>query len=330
MAVPLKEIEKPRPFELAGASVAGLGGWNGLLFVAVLFGGDRGQCAEEAVNLIVDAGAEEHCCGRAGGSVVSEGQGPDAVNEDEGIVWVTHEANEFLGESVEGGDPSARGIANGNGVAELAEVARSPNDAPGRVHPVAVLEATLEFTRGAENVDEAKTGAANGIVASCILLGVGDEKATTDVLYVEGREATGNILVLEGTFVRTPARGTVGNVVLVRGVFTELHALEVCVVNFDGGVAEIGDVEESLALDFAGGHPFVDGAVRRAVIGVVDLQNSVRRRRTAAGEKVYGRIPAGDGSIFGGEDEDSGSASGVAFIEEEISRAAIVYDAGGS
>src|ERR1700737_632865 len=107
MAVPLKEIEKPRPFELAGASVAGLGGWNGLLFVAVLFGGDRGQCAEEAVHLIIDTSAEPQRGRGASGAIVAEGQGPDAVNEDEGIVWVTHEANEFLGKACEGGAPSA-------------------------------------------------------------------------------------------------------------------------------------------------------------------------------------------------------------------------------
>jgi hypothetical protein len=111
-----------------------------------------------------------------------------------------------------------------------------------------VLEAALELAGGAEDVDEAKTGAGDVIVAESVLLSVGDEETPADVLDVEGREAAGNTLVVESTFVQTHGRGTV---IVVRGVFTEMHALEVCVVNFDGGVAEIGDVEESFAIDFA-------------------------------------------------------------------------------
>jgi hypothetical protein len=70
--------------------------------------------------------------------------------------------------------------------------------------------------------------------------------------------------------------------------------------------------------------------VRRALIRVVYFQNGGWRRRLAAGEKVYGGIPAGDSAVFGGKDEDGRFTGGLAFIEEEINRAAVVYDAGGS
>jgi hypothetical protein len=60
--------------------------------------------------------------------------------------------------------------------------ARSPDDSPGRVEPVAVLEATLKFTGGAEDIDETEAGAGDRIVAESILLSVSDEQATADVL----------------------------------------------------------------------------------------------------------------------------------------------------
>ena len=270
-----------------------------------------GQCAEEAIRFVVGAGGEEQSSGRAGGAVVTEGQGPDAVNKDEGIVWLEDEADEFLGEAVEGGDPAATEITHENGVAELAEVARSPDDSPGRVEPVAVLEAALEFTGGAEDIDETEAVATDGIVASCILLSVSDEEAAADVLDIEGREANGDAIVIEG-------------------FFAEIYPLEIGVVDFDAAGAEVGDVKEPFAIDFAGSHSLVDCTVRRALIRVVYFQNGVWRRRLTAGNKVYGGIPAGDGAVFGGKDKDGRFAGGRAFIEEEISRAAIEYNAGGS
>ena len=147
-----------------------------------MFGDDRGQCAEEAVHLVVGASGEPQSGRGAGGAVVAEGQGPNSVDEYSGVVGIEDEADEFLGEAVEGGNPAAAEIAHEDGVAELAEVARSPDDSPGSVEPVAVFEATLELTGGTEDIDETEAGATDGVVAGTILLSVGDEQAAADVL----------------------------------------------------------------------------------------------------------------------------------------------------
>ncbi len=141
------------------------------------------------------------------------------------------------------GYPAAAEIADQDDVAEFAEVTRGPHDAPGSIEPIAVLEATLEFALGAENVDEAEALSRYIVMAIGILLGVGDEEAATDVLYVEGRVIARNALVIEGIFAQT-------------------DAVEIGVVDFDACGAEVGGVEESLTVDFPGGQTFVDGAVR--------------------------------------------------------------------
>ncbi len=72
--------------------------------------------------------------------------------------------------------------------------------------------------------------------------------------------------------------------------------LEICVVDLDAGGAEVGDVEEFFAVDFTGGHAFVDRAVRGALVGVVDFQDRVCH--------IHHGIPAGDGAILGRKDEN--------------------------
>jgi hypothetical protein len=115
-------------------------------------------------------------------------------------------------------------------------------------------------------------------------------------LNVEGREAVRDSLGFEGVFIKT-------------------HALEISVIDFDFRGTEIRDVEKFVAVDFAGGRTFVDGAVRGAVIGVVNDENG-----------VLSAVPAGDGSIFRGKDE----VSGLARSNQKIGRAAIENDACGS
>ncbi len=51
------------------------------------------------------------------------------------------------------------------------------------------------------------------------------------------------------------------NVLVIEGVFVEVHTLEIRVVDFDAGGAEVGDVKYLFAIDFAGGHALVDRAV---------------------------------------------------------------------
>ncbi len=54
--------------------------------------------------------------------------------------WILHKTFKFVGEAVECGDPSAAKIANQDGIAEFAEIARGPHDSPGSIEPIAMLE----------------------------------------------------------------------------------------------------------------------------------------------------------------------------------------------
>jgi hypothetical protein len=88
-----------------------------------------------------------------------------------------------------------------------------------------VLEAALEFTGGAEDIDETEAVATDGIVASCILLSVSDEEAAADVLDIEGRKANGDAIVIEG-------------------FFAEIYPLEIGVVDFDASGGLCGTTYE--------------------------------------------------------------------------------------
>src|SRR5712691_1315091 len=147
-----------------------------------------------------------------------------------------------------------------------------------------------------EDFNEAETVTGDIIVPGGVLLGVGDEESATDVLNIERREAVGNFLGFER-------------------LFSKAHALEVGVIDFNSRGTEIGNVEKFVAVDFAGGCAFVDGAVRGAVIGVVNDEYG-----------VLSAIPAGDRSVFRGKDE----VSGFAGRNQKIRGAAIENDACGS
>src|SRR5579859_1262697 len=199
-----RNTKKPRWLSPPGLFLDAAAGLTGLFFVAVLFGNYWRERAEETVLFAIEAGGEKQRCGGARAAVVAEGQRPQTVDEDERIICiVAHEADKFPGEAVEGGNPAAAEITDEDGVAELAEVARGPDHAPGSVEPVAVLEAALEFAVGAEDINETAAIAQDRVVAECILPGIGNEEAAADILDVEGREATWNALVVKGIVVGT-------------------------------------------------------------------------------------------------------------------------------
>src|SRR4029077_19126908 len=187
---------------------------------------------------------------------------------------------------------------------------RSPDNAPRRVEPIAVLETALEFAFRAEDVDEAEAIAADGIMAGAILFGIRDENAAADVLDVKGREIVGNAVVIER-------------------VFAQMYAVEIGVVDFDAGGTEIGDIEDFFAVDFAGGHALVDGAVPRALIGVVHFENGIDRGRFGTSCNVGAGIPSGNRSVLGGKDEEGGQTGGRTLVQEKIGGAAVEDNAGG-
>src|SRR5467141_3350423 len=84
------------------------------------------------------------------------------------------------------------------------------------------------------------------------------------------------------------------------------------VVDLDFCGTEIRYIEKFVAIDFARGCAFVDGAIRGAVIGVVD-----------DGHGILPASPAGDRSIFGCKNEGSRFAGS----NQKISGAAVEHDA---
>src|SRR5260370_637048 len=110
-----------------------------LLFVAVeaVEGSER---AEEAVVFIVDAGGEKQGVRRSGSRVISESERPQAVDGHKRIIGILQEADEFVGEAIECGNPTPTEISDEDAVAELAQIAAGPHGAPGSAEPIAMLE----------------------------------------------------------------------------------------------------------------------------------------------------------------------------------------------
>src|SRR6266851_1042683 len=150
-----------------------------------------------------------------------------------------------------------------------------------------------------EDFDKAQTRAGDVIMPGGVLLRVSDEEGAADVLNVEGGKAARKSLVFEGIYARE-------------------HALEVGVIDFDFGGAEIRDVEKFLAVDFADGRAFVDRTVGTASVGIVDFQNSI--------SGVDAGVPAGDGAILGDKDENGP----LSRSEEKVGWTTIENGPGGS
>src|ERR1700674_963339 len=166
-----------------------------------------------------------------------------------------------------------------------------------------MLEVANEFAIGSKDLDEAGAVASDRIVPWPILLGVGDEEAAADFLYIERRETlwdavSAAVVAIAGGFER---------------IIIEVHAFEVRVVDFHFGGTEIGDIEEFVAVDLAGRGAFVDGAVRGPVVGIIHFELC-----------AHPSGPGGDGSVFCREDEMRGFAS----FQKKISRAAIEDNSG--
>src|SRR4029077_19539377 len=106
-----------------------------------------------------------------------------------------------------------------------------------------------------------------------------------------------------------------GNVVVIERVFAQMYAVEIGVVDFHAAGTEVADVENFLAIDFAGGHALVDGAVPRALIGVVHFENGIDRGRFGTSGNVGAWVPSGNRSVLSGEEEEGGQARGGTLVE---------------
>src|SRR5882724_12062246 len=178
-----------------------VGGNSLCLFFVAVEAVDGSDGAKEAVLLTVNASGEKQSVGwsspvfrGSGVAIVAEGERPKSVDGENGIVGVLHEAQEFVSEAVESSNVAATEIADENGVAELAEIASGPHDAPGRVEPRAMLEVPDVLAGGREDFNEAIAVAGHVIVPGSVLLGVRHEKSAADVLNIERCEAARDAL----------------------------------------------------------------------------------------------------------------------------------------
>src|SRR5258706_7068804 len=147
-------------------------------------------------------------------------------------------------------------------------------------------------------------------MARSILLGISDEEAAADVLDVEGGEANGNSVIVEG-------------------VLIEMYAAEIRVVDLNLAIAEIGDIKETLAIDFARSHSFVDRTIGRALVGVIDFEDGVDRGRFSTSGNIGTGVPSRNRSILGGEHEESGQIRRRTLVQNKIGGAAVEDYAGG-
>src|SRR5882724_1332752 len=111
------------------------------------------------------------------------------------------------------------------------------------------------FAGGREDFDEAKTVTGDVIVAGGVLLGVSDEQDSADILNVEWREPARN------SFSITPV---IAIAVSFERIVAEVYGFEICVIDFHAALAEIGEIQETVAVDLAARRAFVDGAIGTA------------------------------------------------------------------
>src|SRR5882724_2040478 len=94
-----------------------------------------------------------------------------------------------------------------------------------------------------EDFNEAQTVAGHVIVPGGVLLGVGDEQNSADILNVKWREAAGDAFsAAVVTVVITIAVG-------IESIFAEVLALEIGAINFDSRRTEIRDVKKFVAVE---------------------------------------------------------------------------------
>src|SRR5205807_5853743 len=156
--------------------------------------------------------------------IVAKRDHPQTVDDHVGVIGIFQERYEFAREAVERGYFPAAKISHEDGIAVLTEIARSPDNAPRRIHPRAVLEMADESARRREVKDEAEAVPGHIIVSCGVLLRIGNEQSPANVLNVEGCKAVGNSLSFEC-------------------IVTQTNTHEIRVVDFDTARAEICHVE---------------------------------------------------------------------------------------
>lgn len=260
-----------------------------LFFVAIEAVDGRNR-PEQAIRFTVDSCSEEQSVSGSRRPIVSKREGPESVDGQQGVVGIRQESFELVRKTIKRSDPAAAEIADENRIAELAEIASGPYDAPRRIEPVAVLQVPDVSASGSKDFDESKPGPRDIIVFRRVLLGISDEDAAANVLNIKGREALPSTVV-----VAVMAIIAVAIAVQSERIIAQVDAFEGRVVDFDFAGAEIGDVKEFVAVDLSRRCAFVNGALCRSVVGFIHLEF-----------RVWSRGPRGDRSILRRENKMSG------------------------
>src|SRR6266566_4757979 len=246
-----------------------------------LFAGD--QRSEQPVGLVVQAGGEEQRVRARTRCRRGKAQSPESVDRDRAAAGTTELALELAAHRVVGVDPAVAEVADEDVAAEGAEGRGRERHRPGRVELASADETLEQIAVGGEDIDEAVTGPRVVVVLAGTLLSEGDVELAADIVDPERRE---------------PGRD--------RGVGEAVDEVEVAVEDVDRPEAEARRIDELSVRRRHEGEALVVGA---------DVARTVGRGRTVDGDHgvsvVDVRVPAGDRSVLGREQEEGGAGLSV-------------------
>src|SRR6266545_358853 len=215
--------------------------------------------SEQSVLLVVWAGGEEEGSGRPGCGVVTEPERPQAVDGERLTICSSQGAPVREGPvraSRVGVDLPVAEVAHEEVAAKPAEARRRERQPPRRVQLTTAGDAPEEGAARVEPVDEAQALPGDLVLCLGILLGVGQEDLSTDVLDSERREPVGDSRIDEGAWVG--------------------HQVEATVEHVNAGVVKVGGVDESRGTRVARtvAHDEVRAAVEdKSCRGALDLDH---------------------------------------------------------
>ena len=244
---------------------------SSLFRVASLFGAGWGKHAVDSVGFIVRASGEKQLVAQATVQVIaSETQPPEAADRKRSAGRVQERAYQFSVDRIEGMDQTIAEVADQQAMAERTEIPRRQSNAPGSVQG-SMLQSQQEVSGNIEHIHEAKSGTVVLIEGARLAMCECDYDVAAHVLNPE-RSVIGRQIRIDET------SGYWGTVKMPVEDF-DFTALKVGGVK--AGSGRRGGQRESLVDRFSGTIHFYD-----------------RGRRIRAG------VPAGNGTVFGGKQED--------------------------
>src|SRR6202011_2552681 len=124
-----------------------------------------------------------------------------------------------------------------------------------------MLEMGNYVARGCEDYNETQAVTVYGIVPRPVLLRVGNEEASADVLDVERHKSPWDFFTVNVVAV------VIAVAAWIERLAPEVHRFKAVVVDFTLAAAEIGGVEVGLAVDLGSREALIDGAIGRTLIG---------------------------------------------------------------